>query len=124
MPPNDLVALQDDHGILLLGDPAEIDRSLAEQGLVAKVVSPRNVAIAGAVAQGIGEVLAGSGRYVKLTPESAAAVKAAGGFTETAAGGVSGVLRNADGTIVNASPSRLPERRPSPRRLPPSPWAR
>lgn len=100
MPTNDLVALSDDNGILLLGDPAEIDRSLAEQGLVAKVISPRNVAIAGAVAQGIGEVLASSGRYVKLTPESAAAVKAAGGFTETAAGGLSGVLRNADGTIV------------------------
>lgn len=100
MSPNDLVALQDDHGILLLGDPAEIDRSLAEQGLVAKVVSPRNAAVAGAVTQGIGEVLANSGRYLKLIPEHAAAVKAAGGFSTTASGDIAAVLRNADGTIL------------------------
>lgn len=100
MPTNDIVALTDDKGILLLGDPTQIDNSLQEQGVVARAVTPRNAAVAGAVVQGVGQFLAESGRYLKLTPESAAAVKSLGGFSANAVGDVAGVLRAENGQIL------------------------
>lgn len=78
-------------GILAFGSEAVLARLEADAGVRSKPISKRHVArIAGHAGTVGGRLAAESGRWLKLTPESAAHVLAAGGKSKVA----SGVLRN------------------------------
>lgn len=74
--------VSDGEGLVLSGNPSDIERFLESQALPAASPTPqrfqRLFGSVGAVAQAGGEVPANSGRWLKLTEESAAKIKAFG----------------------------------------------
>lgn len=77
--PSEIELLSDGSGLAVIGDPAAVELFLASEGLpsreldlprLSKVLSP-----GGAATQAVAEVAANSGRWVKLTEESAQAMK-------------------------------------------------
>lgn len=111
-----LSVIADDAGFLLLGDPAEVDRFLSDNSLPNKPVTPvlsKALSIGSNTAQVVGEVSANSGRWVKLTQESAEAVKKAASTGQQ----VSGVIRESgkiqqilkfENTAMLATPAAAP----------------
>lgn len=92
-----------DDGMAVIGDAADVDRFLASEGLPSKDLGPnrlRSLLDASAfVAQKGSDLAADSGRWVKLTPESAKLVKKYG-LRESAKSGFStGVLKGKKGRI-------------------------
>src|SRR4051812_14895838 len=84
--------VSDGDSLVLSGDPSAIERFLESQALPAGSPTPqrfqRLFGTVGAVAQASGEVSANSGRWLKLTEESAAKIKALGGLTPTRTKGI------------------------------------
>ncbi|CAM3468450.1 hypothetical protein OCAE111667_11295 [Occultella aeris] len=77
---NEVELISDGDGVAILGDPAVIDRFLSSQGLASRELGlhrlgPRLSAGSGALHAG-SEFAANSGRWVKLTEDSARALKA------------------------------------------------
>ncbi|MBZ2195415.1 hypothetical protein [Occultella gossypii] len=77
---NEVELISDGDGVAILGDPAVIDRFLSSQGLASrdlglKRLGPKLSAGSGALHAG-SEFAANSGRWVKLTEDSARALKA------------------------------------------------
>jgi hypothetical protein len=85
--------VSDGEGLVLSGDPGDIERFLESQALPAAIPTPQRLqrlfGTVGAVAQAGGEVSANSGRWLKITKESAAKIKALGGLTPTKTAGIS-----------------------------------
>ena len=76
---DEIQLISDDDGLAVIGDPATVERFLAAEGLPSRNLRlPRLGAVLGgaaAVAQAGSEIAANSGRWVKMTKESAQAVK-------------------------------------------------
>ncbi|WP_298746396.1 hypothetical protein [uncultured Serinicoccus sp.] len=84
-------------GLLLFGDEDALVQIEDHSLTPVKKISPQQVArVAGYVGVAAGDAMANSGRWVKLTAESAEAVKKAGGVGKVA----SGVLRGDTGKIL------------------------
>src|SRR3954454_14102835 len=85
--------VSDGEGLVLSGDQSAIERFLESQALPAATPTPKRFlrlfGTVGPVAQAGGEVSANSGRWLKLTEESAAKIKALGGLTPTKTPGIS-----------------------------------
>ncbi|MGN6605643.1 MAG: hypothetical protein ACTHMS_01345 [Jatrophihabitans sp.] len=85
--------ISDGQGLLLRGDPADIESFLEEQSLPANwPATPklnRLLPTMGAAVQAGGQISAESGRWLKLTKESAAKIKSFGGLTKTGEAGIS-----------------------------------
>ena len=74
---NEIQLISDGDGLAVIGDPAAVERFLVSEGLSSKDLGlPRLGAVlstGAAVAQAGSEIAANSGRWVKLTKESAQA---------------------------------------------------
>lgn len=94
--------VSDGDGLAVIGDPAAIERFLAAEDLPSKNLAlPRLSKVAGGGAAGLqagSEIAANSGRWVKLTAESAAKVKKYG-LTPTKTPGVSHAMVGPRGDI-------------------------
>ena len=79
---NEIQLISDGDGLAVIGDPAAVERFLVSEGLSSKDLGlPRLGAVLGAgagVAQAGSEIAADSGRWVKLTEESAQALRSTG----------------------------------------------
>lgn len=103
----EISVVKDDQGLLFLGDPREIQRFLEEHGLASREFRTKALKMGGAVLQKAGDASMRSGRWVKLTKESAELVKKYG-----KAGALQpGVAQAANGRIVKwlrfETPSQL-----------------
>lgn len=92
----DITVVNDGQGLLFLGDPQAIKRWLDEQGLTSKQFTTKAIKTAGDALGSLGEAKQQSGRWVKLTKESAELVKKYGkpGTIQK------GVAQNAKGRAV------------------------
>jgi hypothetical protein len=100
---NEVELISDGEGLAVIGNPTAVERFMASVGLSSNAGSPRLGAVfsAGAsVAQAGSEIAANSGRWVKLTEESARKVKAFG-LTPTKTPGVSHAMVGKPGDIKN-----------------------
>ncbi len=98
---NEVELISDGDGLAVIGNPTAVERFMASVGLSSNAGSPRLGAAfsAGAsVAQTGSEIAANSGRWVKLTEESAQAVKKFG-LTPTKTPGVSHAMVGQPGDI-------------------------
>lgn len=99
---SDIELISDGDGLAVIGDPAAIERFLAEKGLESKALAlPRTSKLVGGGAAGLqagSQIAESSGRWVKLTAESAARVKKYG-LTPTDTPGVSHAMLGARGNI-------------------------
>ena len=98
---NEVELISDGDGLAVIGNPTAVERFMASVGLSSNAGSPRLGAAfsAGAsVAQAGSEIAANSGRWVKLTEESAQAVKEFG-LTPTKTPGVSHAMVGQPGDI-------------------------
>ena len=92
----DITVVNDGQGLLFLGDPQGIKRWLDEQGLTSRQFTTKVIKTAGDALGSLGEAKQQSGRWVKLTKESAELVKKYGkpGTIQK------GVAQNAKGRAV------------------------
>ena len=101
---DEIQLISDGDGLAVIGDPAAVDRFLAAEGLPSKDLGlPRLRAVLGtgaAAAQAGSEVAANSGRWVKLTRESAQLVGKHGLRTNAKTGLSTGVLKGDRGQIA------------------------
>ena len=98
---NEVELISDGDGLAVIGNPTAVERFMASAGLLSNGGSPRPGAAfsAGAsVAQTGSEIAANSGRWVKLTEESAQTVKKFG-LMETKTPGVSHAMVGQPGNI-------------------------
>ncbi|WP_432886682.1 hypothetical protein ACQPYH_03990 [Kribbella sp. CA-245084] len=99
---DEIQLISDDDGLAVLGDPAVVERFLVSEGLQSKDLGlPRlgSVLSAGAVAAQAGsEIAANSGRWVKMTKESAQFAKKLG-LRRSSKGYSTGVLKGNHGQI-------------------------
>ena len=100
----DITVVNDGQGLLFLGDPQAIKRWLDEQGLTSKQFTTKAIKTAGDALGSLGEAKQQSGRWVKLTKESAELVKKYGkpGTIQK------GVAQNAKGRASNGWSSTTP----------------
>lgn len=100
---NEIQLISDDDGLAVIGDPAAVERFLVCEGLSSRDLGlPRLGAVlstGGAVAQAGSEVAAGSGRWVKLTKESAQLASKYGLRKSSQTGLSTGVLKGDSGQI-------------------------
>lgn len=90
-----ITVIDDEDGMLLLGDQLEIDRVLAGRGLVTKGIDAKTLLKLGKGVTELSEHASRSGQWVKLTKESSEALVKYG-----KTGMQSGVLRGTDGKII------------------------
>lgn len=100
----ELQVVADQDGVALFGRAGEIERFLASEGLVATREVPVSrmrgaISAGGATAQIGSEVAAESGRWVKMTRESAAAVQKHGLRESSASGLTTGVIKGPKGQV-------------------------
>jgi hypothetical protein len=99
---NEIQLISDGEGLAVIGDSTDVERFLVSEGLSSKDIgSPRLGAVFNArasAAQAVSEIAANSGRWVKLTKESAQAVKKYG-LTKTKTPGVSHAMVGRPGEI-------------------------
>lgn len=100
---DEIQLISDGDGLAVIGDPATVDRFLASEGLPSEDLGLRRLGPAlnagAAVAQAGGEIAAHSGRWLKLTKESARAMDKYG-LRENAKSGLrTGVLKGDKGQI-------------------------
>src|SRR3954453_23970830 len=100
---NEIELISDGDGLAVIGEPAEVERFLVSEGLVTQAVElPRLKSVLGAgaaAAQAGSELAVNSGRWVKLTKESAQLVQKYG-LRESAKTGLStGVVKGAKGQV-------------------------
>lgn len=95
--------ISDDDGLAVIGSETDVERFLQSEGLASKDLGLRRLkSVAGtgaAVAQVGSEVAANSGRWVKLTPESAQLVKKYGLRKNSTTGLSTGVVKGQKGQI-------------------------
>ncbi|MEU4244470.1 hypothetical protein [Actinoplanes sp. NPDC026619] len=100
---NEIQLISDGDGLAIIGDPTDVERFLASEGLSAKDLPlPRlkSVASAGsALAQAGSEISANSSRWMKLTKESAHLVKKHGLRESSKNGLKTGVVKGQKGQI-------------------------
>lgn len=105
---NEVQLVADEHGLAVLGSPAAVERFLASEGLVASgrtssglgVGRLRGLITTGSAATQAGsEIAAHSGRWVKLTGDSAKAMKKYGLRESSKSGLSTGVLKGDKGQI-------------------------
>lgn len=98
----DITVIQDEQGITFLGDAGAIDLWLKEEGFDSRAFKAKAVktaSMAGKGAQKISDVMVESGRWVKLTEESAKLVDKYG-KNGNKGNLLSGVVRQKNGSIV------------------------
>ncbi|THA85586.1 hypothetical protein [Streptomyces sp. A0592] len=99
---NAIQLISDGDGLAVIGNPTDVERFLASEGLPSKDIGPgrlRSVFGTGAaVAQAGSEIAGNSGRWVKLTTESAQRLKKFG-LMETKTPGVSHAMLGKPGSI-------------------------
>jgi hypothetical protein len=99
---NEVELISDGDGLAVIGNPPAVERFIASVGLSSNARSPRlgaAFAAGASVAQTGSEIAANSGRWVKLTEESARAVKQFG-LMETKTPGVSHAMVGQPGDIT------------------------
>jgi hypothetical protein len=100
---NEIQLISDDDGLAVIGNETDIERFLASEGLASKDLKLQRLkSVAGtgaAVAQAGSEVAANSGRWVKLTPESAQLVKKYGLRKNSTTGLSTGAVKGQKGQI-------------------------
>ena len=96
----DIQLFSDGDGLAVFGAPGDVDAFLSSAGLVTREFSlPTAVSGVGAAARATAEVVANSGRWVKLTEQSAAAISKTGLRTSGKSGLATGVLKGQKGQI-------------------------
>ncbi|NYG54965.1 hypothetical protein [Nocardioides perillae] len=100
----ELQVIADDDGVAVLGPPAEVERFLVAEGLVdARPLELSRLhgaaSVGGAVAQAGSSIAADSGRWVKLTKESAKAIERHGLRQSSKSGLTTGVIRGPKGQV-------------------------
>src|SRR5664280_1920268 len=99
---NEIQLISDGDGMAVIGNPTDVERFLVSEGLSSKDLGLPRLGAAfssgAATAQAGAEIAANSGRWVKLTKESAQAVKKYG-LTETKTPGVSHAMVGQRGQI-------------------------
>lgn len=100
---NEIQLISDGDGLAVIGNPADVERFLTSEGLSSRdlgVQRLESVLTAGACAAQTGsEVVANSGRWVKLTNESARLVEKYGLRKSATSGLSTGVLKGNSGQI-------------------------
>jgi hypothetical protein len=100
---NEIQLISDGDGLAVIGDPAAVERFLVSEGLSSKDLGlPRLGSVLGtgaAVAQAGSEIAANSGRWVKLTKESAQLVNKYGLRKSSKTGLSTGVLKGNSGQV-------------------------
>ena len=100
---NEIELISDGDGLAVIGDARDVERFLLSEGLSAKNLGlQRLTSIAGTgavLAQTGSEIAASSGRWVKLTPESARLVKKYGLRESTKTGLSTGVVKGDTGQV-------------------------
>ena len=100
---SELQLISDGDGLAVIGDPAVVERFLVAEGLSSRDLGlPRLGAVLGtgaAVAQAGSEIAASSGRWVKLTNESAQRVSKYGLRKSSKTGLSTGVLKRSNGQV-------------------------
>ena len=100
---NEIQLISDGDGLAVIGDPAAVERFLVFEGLSSKDLGlPRLGAVlstGGAVAQAGSEIAANSGRWVKLTKESAQLADKYGLRKSSKTGLSTGVLKGNSGQV-------------------------
>jgi hypothetical protein len=100
---NDIQLISDGDGLAVIGDPTTVERFLVSEGLASKDLEMpklRTVLNAGAAtAQAGSDISANSGRWVKLTEESAQLVKKHGLRESSKTGLSTGVLKGSTGQV-------------------------
>jgi hypothetical protein len=101
---NEVQLISDGDGLAVIGDPVAVDRFLVSEGLSSKDLGlPRLGAVLGTgagAAQAGSEIAANSGRWVKLTKESAQLVSKHGLRESSTTGLSTGVLKGDSGQIA------------------------
>ncbi|MEU5697285.1 hypothetical protein [Streptomyces aurantiacus] len=100
---NEIQLISDGDGLAVIGNAADVDRFFVSEGLSAKDLGPQRLksllGTGAAIAQAGSEIAANSGRWVKLTPKSAALIKKYGLRESLKTGCSTGVLRGPKGQI-------------------------
>jgi hypothetical protein len=100
---DEIQLISDDDGLAVIGDPATVERFLVSEGLSSSDLGlPRLGAVLGtgaAVAQAGSEIAASSGRWVKLTKESAQLASKYGLRKSSKTGLSTGVLKGDSGQV-------------------------
>src|SRR3954451_13985428 len=100
---NEIQLISDGDGLAVIREPAAVERFLASEGLPSKDLGlPRLTTVlsrGAAAAQAGSDVAAASGRWVKLTKESARLVEKHGLRHSSKSGLSTGVLRGNEGQI-------------------------
>jgi hypothetical protein len=100
---SEIQLISDDDGLAVIGDPMAVERFLAAEGLPSKDLGLQRLrpalGTAAAVVQAGSEISANSGRWVKLSKESAQQVKKFGLRKSSKTGLSSGVLKGDKGQI-------------------------
>lgn len=101
---DEIQLISDGDGLAVIGDPAAVERFLVSEGLPSKDLGlPRlraALSTGAAVAQAGSEIAANSGRWVKMTKESAQAVKKYGLMKNSTTGLSMGVVTEPGGRIM------------------------
>lgn len=101
--------ISDGEGLLVIGEPAAVDRFAASAGVPSRVldlervtstISPSAIAKTGSVMQTASEVSANAGRWMKLTEESARAAQAANLVQRSGGKFVQATTRGANGQFT------------------------
>ncbi|MCX5305505.1 hypothetical protein OG304_18935 [Streptomyces sp. NBC_00160] len=99
---NAIQLISDGDGLAVIGNPTDVERFLASEGLPSKDLGPRRLKsifdTGAAVAQAGSEIAGNSGRWVKLTTESAQRLKKLG-LIETKTPGISHAMLGKPGSI-------------------------
>lgn len=93
---NEIRVVEDERGLLFLGNQSLVKAFLDDAGLSSREFTARAAGTVGSIAQAAGEVSASSGRWVKLTKESAELVEKYG----KKAGLQPGVVQQKNGQII------------------------
>ena len=100
---HDIQLISDGDGLAVIGEPAAVDRFLASEGLSAEALDLRRLrgtlSTGATIAQSGAEVASNSGRWVKLTKESAQLVKKHGLREDAKTGLSTGVVKGNKGQI-------------------------
>lgn len=107
VPTQEISVVKDEHGLLFLGDSKEIKAWLDDQGLVSREFTTKALKTGSSVMQAAAQASSESGRWVKLTRDSAELLKKYG-----KTGGIQpGVVQKSNGQIVKwlkfESPSQI-----------------
>ncbi|WP_225850629.1 hypothetical protein [Streptomyces sp. HPF1205] len=100
---NEIQLISDGDGLAVIGNPTDVDRFLASEGLASKDLGLQRLksvaGIGAAAAQAGSEIAANSGRWVKLTRESAQRIQKYGLRKSSKTGLSTGVVRGQKGQI-------------------------